>query len=343
MDIFLRGDSPALTDLKQELSYLILGQQGGDNRIKILELLHERSYNINQLATELNLNYRTVKHHIEVLSNYDMITSSGEGYGNVYFLSTELEENFRWVKEMKKKLETVSKSPHIYQDLVEQTHEGIIILDENKDVIFVNDSAEKIIGYESEELLGESIGFLFFFDLSEVLEDVQNEEEFIKKESEIITNSGDKKHGIITIDSFFFDGKELQGFSILISDVTEEKKQREILNALMEHSGVLLAYLDEEFNLVYVNSAYAERTDYRAEELVGRNHFDLFPDGENEKIFKKVRDNGGSVSFTGKPLLSSDKSKGSISYWNLQAVNNSEGKVRGFVLSLSNIPREDSE
>ncbi len=325
-----------MAGLKQELSYLILGQQGGDNRIKILELLHERSYNINQLANELDLNYRTVKHHIEVLSNYDMITSSGEGYGNVYFLTSKIEKNFKWIKEMKKKLQTVSKSPKLYQDLVEQTHEGIIILDENKEVIFVNESAEKIIGYDNGELLGGAIDFLVTFDIYENLDKVLKEGKFLEDETRIITKSGETKNVIITMDSFHFKGGEFQGFSLLFRDVTEEKKQREILDALMEHTKVMMVYLDKDFNIVYVNSAYAERTDYRAEELVGKNHFDLFPNGENEKIFKKVRESGEPVSFTDKSFLHPDDSKDEVSYWDwtLEPVKNDEKEVKGLVLSL---------
>nr|MDP8941577.1 winged helix-turn-helix domain-containing protein [Thermoproteota archaeon] len=52
---------------KRLLWYLFAGSKGGDNRIKIIELLKERPYNMNQLAEKLNLDYKAIKHHIAVL------------------------------------------------------------------------------------------------------------------------------------------------------------------------------------------------------------------------------------------------------------------------------------
>jgi len=140
--------------LKQELSYLMLGQQGGENRIKILEYLRERSCNLNQLANVLGLNYRTVKHHVELLLDYGLIESTGQGYGKVYFLSPMLEDNYEMLEDIERKLHTVFRSPMIYRKVVENTHEGIMILNEDKDIIFVNKSAQDITGYDSEELRG---------------------------------------------------------------------------------------------------------------------------------------------------------------------------------------------
>lgn len=52
-----------------------------------------RPSNLNQLATKLNLEYRTIKHHIEVLRKNSLVVSKGESYGMTYFLSQYLESH----------------------------------------------------------------------------------------------------------------------------------------------------------------------------------------------------------------------------------------------------------
>jgi len=42
--------------------------------------------NLNQLANELDLQYKAVQHHVRILLNSSIIISSGEGYGTVYIL-----------------------------------------------------------------------------------------------------------------------------------------------------------------------------------------------------------------------------------------------------------------
>ena len=81
--------------MKKLLWWLIAGTRGGINRARIIRALHERPYNANQLAELLNLDYKTIKHHLKVLEENNIITSSGEKkYGTVYFLSTSMEQNY---------------------------------------------------------------------------------------------------------------------------------------------------------------------------------------------------------------------------------------------------------
>ncbi len=80
--------------MKKLLWWLIAGSSGGPNRAKIIMALYERPYNAHQLAEKLNLNYKTIRHHLKVLEENNVITSSGQKYGELYFLSDQMMENY---------------------------------------------------------------------------------------------------------------------------------------------------------------------------------------------------------------------------------------------------------
>jgi len=62
-------------------------------RFIILEL-NRRPYNANKLAQKLSLDYKTIRHHIDVLEENNLVKSTGESYGALYFLSDEMEKGF---------------------------------------------------------------------------------------------------------------------------------------------------------------------------------------------------------------------------------------------------------
>jgi DNA-binding transcriptional ArsR family regulator len=70
--------------MEAALWYVLTGTRGGTNRIRILRAVDERPRNANQLAEELDLDYKTVRHHLDVLVDNDILTSSGDDYGAVY-------------------------------------------------------------------------------------------------------------------------------------------------------------------------------------------------------------------------------------------------------------------
>ncbi|MEM3578358.1 MAG: winged helix-turn-helix domain-containing protein [Candidatus Bathyarchaeia archaeon] len=90
--------------LKYLLGWLIAGTRGGLTRAKIIIALKETPQNANQLATNLKLDYRTIRHHLEVLEKNKLIVSAGEGYGTTYFLSPIMEENYALFEEILKKI-----------------------------------------------------------------------------------------------------------------------------------------------------------------------------------------------------------------------------------------------
>jgi len=87
--------------MRKLIWWVFAGTTGGPNRARIVRSLNERPYNAHQLAEKLGLNYKTVRHHLNILEENKMITSTGKNkYGELYFLSTEMEDNYEIFKDL---------------------------------------------------------------------------------------------------------------------------------------------------------------------------------------------------------------------------------------------------
>lgn len=96
-------------DARRLLWFLFAGSRGGENRIRIINLLKEQPYNMNQLAETMGLDYKAIQHHISVLEKNNMVTKTGEKYGVLYFISNYLEHNIEAFNEIKAAIEKKTK------------------------------------------------------------------------------------------------------------------------------------------------------------------------------------------------------------------------------------------
>src|SRR4026207_1438065 len=62
------------------------------NRLKIVGLLAEKPYSVEELAALLKLKPSTVSHHLSRLAEAELVTSHGESYYTVYQLDRKLLE-----------------------------------------------------------------------------------------------------------------------------------------------------------------------------------------------------------------------------------------------------------
>ena len=87
--------------MKNLLWYLVAGTKGGETRGKLIELINKNPSNANKIAEILGLDYKTVRHHLDVLEKNNIITSVNKGnYGAVYFLSEIMKANFNIFSEI---------------------------------------------------------------------------------------------------------------------------------------------------------------------------------------------------------------------------------------------------
>jgi PAS domain S-box-containing protein len=121
------------------------------------------------------------------------------------------------------------------------------------------------------------------------------------------------------------------------------ERERDALQTIMESTHAQLAYFDPQFNFLRVNSAYAQGSGYSKEELIGHNHFDLFPHAENQAIFERVRETGEPVLFHAKPFEYPARPELGTTYWdwNLVPVKDRYGEVKGLVLSLLDVTERE--
>jgi DNA-binding transcriptional ArsR family regulator len=99
-----RGVDPPPIDpaFKRLLMYLLVGTKGGFNRLQIMRLIHDEPLNPNKIGEKLNLDYKTVQHHLKLLrENGIVVMSSPSGtYGAMYFLAPYVEKNISLVDEI---------------------------------------------------------------------------------------------------------------------------------------------------------------------------------------------------------------------------------------------------
>ncbi|MGD8555479.1 MAG: PAS domain S-box protein, partial [Anaerolineales bacterium] len=118
--------------------------------------------------------------------------------------------------------------------------------------------------------------------------------------------------------------------------------QREInkgFERMLDHTHVLVAYLDPDFNFLKVNRAYAEADEREPAFFPGKNHFDLYPNEENLAIFQNVVQTGEAHFTEAKPFEYAEHPERGVSYWDwsLIPIKDDGGKVTGLVLTLENV------
>ncbi len=86
-------DSYAHSEIKKLFWFLFVVSRGATNRIRIISVLRNMPRNRNQLATELDLDYKNIQHHLKVLEGNNLVKKFGKQFGLIYSVSGFFENN----------------------------------------------------------------------------------------------------------------------------------------------------------------------------------------------------------------------------------------------------------
>lgn len=238
------------------------------------------------------------------------------------------------------------------QVAMEMAAEGIIVLDETGAIKSFNRAAKQIFGYSENEIRGKNFLCLLALPGTETAGQHDFAHYFGMQGAQLREAQGVHKNGVVFPAELAIGELNLAGdrqFTAIVRDITARKQAQkqleqanEQLSSIFAHIHGLIAYLDTRFNFIRVNQAYAEADQQVPEYFAGKNHFEFFPDADNEAIFRRVLESGEPYRVMAKPFQYADHPERGVTYWDwgLYPVKNAAGKVDGLLLFLNDVTEQ---
>jgi PAS domain S-box-containing protein len=144
----------------------------------------------------------------------------------------------------------------------------------------------------------------------------------------------------------FAENGEILGAIAVCEDITDLRRAEKVIlqqarqvEAFFAHNLTPLVFLDPEFNFMRVNQAYARSCQREVQDFIGRNHFELFPDAENEAIFRRVVETKSAYIAMARPFEFPDHPEWGVTYWDwtLAPILEESGEVDFLVFSLNDV------
>jgi len=177
----------------------------------------------------------------------------------------------------------------LYEKLLDIVCEAIIIINnyQSEKIVYANNKALKLFGYSRDEIIQKSINdFLPDFNLKAAKANAE-------KTCEPIRTKG-KKNGtlfsaLVRVSSIILEEKEFD--VVLIRDLTEDEIKEEKIRlseeryrAIVEDQIELICRFTPDGILTFVNTAYCNFFNKKAEDLIGKTFLDLIPDEHKDFV-----------------------------------------------------------
>ncbi|KAA0002796.1 MAG: PAS domain S-box protein [Thermoplasmata archaeon] len=152
-------------------------------------------------------------------------------------------------------LEKLKESEANYRILVETAKEGIIKLDTEENILFVNQSLSNLLGYKTEEIIGKNLRsftteeqFRIFTEKTELRRDGVKD----SYEAVFIHKNGKVLNTIVSAAPFYSPDGKFEGTFAIVTDITEIKEaeeKAEFYHSLLRHdignkNQIIMGYLE---------------------------------------------------------------------------------------------------
>lgn len=169
------------------------------------------------------------------------------------------------IKAKKKAELALKKSEEKVKTIINNNLNGMMVLDHDGIILFVNKEAEKIFDRTSDKMLGETLGLPLEFDKISELEIPQKQSQSTEVKQELL---------IVEMRAVPIIWNDKNAYLISFINITERKKMEDKLKILFqasEQSPASIVITNIEGNIEYVNPKFEELSGYKEEEVLGKN------------------------------------------------------------------------
>lgn len=175
------------------------------------------------------------------------------------------------------------QKPSFSNQILEQSIDAVVAIDENNCVMFYNDAAAKLWGYSKHEVLGKNVKMLV------PLAHRDNHDGYVNNHRRtgndklvgttldlyIETKSGDKVWCSLSLSKFKVDGK--QCYSAIVKDITKQREAQQLIDQTLNQCVDGVVTIDEHNNVIFFNPAAEKIWGISKEKVLGNNVKMLVP------------------------------------------------------------------
>ncbi len=90
--------------MKRAFMFSIAGTRGGPVRLAVLKIIAKKKMNINQVSIRMNMDYKTIQHHMRVLDKSGFVKKEMSKNESIYSVSDLIMSNKEIMKIIRRKL-----------------------------------------------------------------------------------------------------------------------------------------------------------------------------------------------------------------------------------------------
>jgi ammonium transporter, Amt family len=269
-----------------------------------------------------------------------MFAEVNNGTNTVFYTGT-----FRDITRRKEAEEALLRSEEYYRRLIENASDLITIVDRQGIVSYQSPSIQRILGYDPEQIIGQSLFVLIHPDEYEFM--VSALSRMLHQPDGVpgslvefrMLNQGGLWHSMQTVGTNLVNEPTIGGIVLNIRDVTVQKVAEAAHRASEAKSSAIIDTIEEGYyevdlkgNFVFYNEAMAKVLGYPAEKLRGTNNRQ-FMDKENGRrvfdFFNQVYRTGEAIQSAEFQVITFDGTTRAVEL-SCSLIHDADGKPAGF-------------